>query len=138
IGRAACPDEDGDSYCDLNVLFPRFGRNLARIPRGKMVVFGEMFTDPASGDVFDAISPITFTLTERLGTTRTFTLQPANCFVLESGHTRCLDVTKTISALFAPIKSTPNVLRFKLKAPRLDIGGAFLPPVTLTLTHGMG
>ena len=67
-----------------------------------------------------------------------FTLLPADCVVLDSGHTRCINVTNTIRGLFAPIKSTPNVFRFKLKATRLDIAGAFQPPVTFTMTHGAG
>ena len=138
VALAACPDEDGDSYCDVSVLFARFGRNLSLVPRGKIVVAGQMFTDPASGDVFDTLSPITFTMTESVGTTRTFTLQPADCVALDSGNTRCINVTNTIRGLFAPIRNTPNVFRFKLKAARLDIAGAFQPPVTFTITHGAG
>lgn len=133
---AGCPDADGDAYCDLNVLFARFGRNLSPIPRGKIVAAGELFTDPGSGDVFDASASITFTATEGVGMSRSFTLVPTDCITLATGRIRCINLDDTIGGLFVPIKSSPNVWHFKVKATRLDIQGAFLPPVTVTITHG--
>lgn len=135
---AACPDADDDGYCDLNILFARFGRNLSLIPRGKIVVAGELFTDPESGDVFDGSKSITFTATESVGTTRLFTLQPADCITLETGRIRCINLGNTVRGVFVPITGSPTVYRFRAKATRLDIGGAFLPPVTVTIAHEDG
>jgi hypothetical protein len=137
---AACPDLDGDSFCDVAVLRVRLTTNLssAATPRGKIGMQGEFFTDMAGGDVFDATSDITLQVTDGTSVDQTFTWTPAQCITLSFGRVRCSDPTGKRKAYFTPLRSVPDIVRFKVKAANVDIVGPFLPPVTARFTHDGG
>ena len=137
---AACVDADNDTICDLpvQILFARLTRNLKPLPRAKIILEGEFFTEPDQGDVFDASADITFRVTEAIGLDRTFVLPSTSCLRLITGRIRCIDPTGTIRGLFVPLPGAPNIFHFRVKAARLDIGGPYAPPVTVTITHNDG
>jgi hypothetical protein len=137
---AACPDLDGDTFCDVSVLRVRLSKNLGTptAPRGKLGMQGEFFTDPGGGDVFDATGDIILRVTDGLAVDTTFTWTPADCISLTLGRVRCADPTGKQKATFTPIRALPEIVRFKIKGSNLDLQGPFLPPVTARLTHGAG
>ena len=138
---AACPDLDGDTYCDISVLRGRLTRNLigSTSLRGMIGLQGEFFTDPAGGDVFDTSAGIVAHVTDGLNFDRTFTWTPIDCVVFASnGHTRCASPDGNVRGLFVSLRRTPQIFSFKIKVKALDIAAPFLRPITLTLTHGAG
>ena len=140
VAVASCVDGDTDTYCDIPVqlLFARITRNLKPLPRAKIILEGEFFTQPGDGDVFDASADISFRVTEADHIDMTFLLPTSSCITLITGRIRCIDSTGTVRGLFIPISGSPNIFHFRLKAARLDIGGPYAPPVTLTITHDDG
>lgn len=137
---AVCPDLDGDTFCDVALLRVRLTTNLgtAGAPRGKIGMDGEFFTDMAGGDVFDASADITIRVTDGTTMDQTFTWTPSECVGLTRGRIRCNDVTGKRKAYFTPLRSVPDIVRFKMKAANVDIVGPFLAPVTARFTHGAG
>ncbi len=139
---AACPDTNpADGLCDVAVLRVRLTRNLGTgsFPRGKISIEGEFLTDPGAGDVFDAAAGIEIRVTDGDTVDQTLVWTPAECETTRSGRLRCTNATG-YKAVFAPLKLTPSLFHFRLKAAKMDIGfqQPFHPPVTVRIEHGGG
>ncbi len=138
----ACDDSDGP----LNLLQLKL-RSVSNEekPNGSLSGRGEIFTDPAHGDVFTHLQGITIKVRDSLPPdlggplNYGFTFQPADCTVTNAlGRVRCEALDGSAKALFRPIRTVPSLVRFSFKLKRQVIHGPFKAVMRVTIAYGSG
>lgn len=139
--RAACPDNDpADGICDVNLLNARVRRVLRKEPLQKIVLKGQIITDPDSGDVLDASDTITVHVEDYFqNLNHDISWTPAEC---QSRGRRILCVQAANpknKAVFTTFSNSSSVIGFLIRGDvQLPFAQQIGISVTIRLTHNGG
>jgi len=136
VARADCPDTDPvDGICDVNLLNAR----VRKEPFHKVILKGQIITDPASGDVFDASSTITVHVEDFFqNLNHDLSWTPEEC-ITSGRRIRCKKADRSAVAVFTSFLNTPNVIRFLVRGDaEVPLEAQIGISVTLRFTHNGG
>ena len=120
----------GDA-CELHVTRAKLRRKSTG-PGDKSAMRADAFL--VVGAPLDLSAGVEFRVTDALTVDQTRGFGPGECVSL-STKTLCRGAEGGRSAVFKPLYSTPNVLRFSFVFKRLGLVGAFNGPITITMTN---
>jgi hypothetical protein len=137
-------DLDGDGLgnvcdpvdADMSLTKVRLKRSTSPLDNSSASAKG--FFLLGTGDSFDATSGITMRWKDSLGNTATHSWAPSECSPTVGSRIRCRSLTDKSTGQFRAIASTPNVIKFNVRARKTNLSGPFNGPVTVTLTHDTG
>jgi hypothetical protein len=137
-------DLDGDGLgnvcdpvdADMSLTKVRLKRSTSPLDNSSASAKG--FFLLGTGDSFDAASGVTMRWKDSLGNTATHSWAPSECSPTVGSRIRCRSLTDKSTGQFRAIASTPNVIKFNVRARKTNLSGPFNGPVTVTLTHDTG
>jgi hypothetical protein len=120
---------------DLTMLRLKLVNTGPSVVTGRISGKCDFITSPPT-DTFDALSPISFHLTDAVSLDVTHTWSPTECITSASGKIKCKSVDGSGTASFFPVPATPEVVRCKFKISDLNIHAPFTQPIVTDLEHG--